>query len=194
MTKVEKENIALVRLLFDEVWNNRRTDLMQEIFSPDFVASYEDKEFQGLDNWKCGYYDTALKVIPDHNIEVMDILARGEIVVARWKTRGQFVSEIYDISPTGERVEFEGVSWITIKDGKIVKNWNRSDVSYFLRRLVAEVKTLKGLIPICSYCGKMKDDKGYWSSLEAYISKHTDAQLSHGICQECFERGAFKNE
>ncbi|WP_303722047.1 cache domain-containing protein [Malonomonas rubra] len=49
------------------------------------------------------------------------------------------------------------------------------------------VKALSGLLPICSYCKKIRDDEGYWQRLEAYIETHSDAQFSHGICQDCLE-------
>ena len=57
-----------------------------------------------------------------------------------------------------------------------------------LQRALAEVKTLSGLLPICAYCKKIKDGAGYWSQVEAYIMKHSDASFTHGMCPECFER------
>jgi DNA-binding response OmpR family regulator len=57
-----------------------------------------------------------------------------------------------------------------------------------LREALAEVKTLKGLIPICAWCKNIRDDKGYWERLEAYISKHTDAVFTHSICPSCLEK------
>ncbi|SLM28173.1 putative PAS/PAC sensor protein [Desulfamplus magnetovallimortis] len=56
-----------------------------------------------------------------------------------------------------------------------------------LQEAMANVKQLSGLIPICSHCKKIRDDKGYWNQIEAYISEHSDAQFSHGICMECAE-------
>jgi sigma-B regulation protein RsbU (phosphoserine phosphatase) len=57
-----------------------------------------------------------------------------------------------------------------------------------LQKALAEIRTLKGLIPICSCCKKIRDDKGYWNQLESYIGEHTDAVFSHGICPTCAER------
>jgi len=54
-----------------------------------------------------------------------------------------------------------------------------------LNKALIEVKTLSGMLPICSYCKKIRDDKGYWNQLEAYIHDHSEAQFSHGICPEC---------
>ena len=54
-----------------------------------------------------------------------------------------------------------------------------------LQKALAEVKTLKGIFPICASCKKIRDDEGYWNQIEAYISKRSDAEFSHGICPEC---------
>jgi PAS domain S-box-containing protein len=59
-----------------------------------------------------------------------------------------------------------------------------------LREALAEVRTLSGMLPICSSCKKIRDDKGYWSQIESYISKRSGAEFSHGICPEC-EKKAY---
>jgi DNA-binding response OmpR family regulator len=50
---------------------------------------------------------------------------------------------------------------------------------------LSRVKQLQGLLPICSYCKKIRDDQNYWHQVESYVGKHTDARFSHGICPEC---------
>ena len=57
-----------------------------------------------------------------------------------------------------------------------------------LRRALEEVKTLSGIVPICSGCKKIRDDKGFWGQVEAYVSRHTAARFSHGICPDCMRR------
>ena len=57
-----------------------------------------------------------------------------------------------------------------------------------LREAMDNVKTLKGFIPICARCKKVRDDKGYWNQLETYLSEHSDADLSHGICPDCLKK------
>ncbi len=54
-----------------------------------------------------------------------------------------------------------------------------------LQEALAKVKVLRGLIPICGHCKKIRDDQGYWNQLEAYITSHTEAAFSHGICPDC---------
>ena len=56
-----------------------------------------------------------------------------------------------------------------------------------------QVKTLRGLVPICAWCKRIRDDQGYWSQVEACVSAHTRAGFSHGICPECLEKQRPKN-
>jgi hypothetical protein len=53
---------------------------------------------------------------------------------------------------------------------------------------LARVKQLQGLLPICCYCKRVRDDKDYWQQVEAYISDHSEAQFTHGICPDCFAK------
>lgn len=57
-----------------------------------------------------------------------------------------------------------------------------------LEKALAEIKTLRGLIPICSQCKKIRDDTGYWNILEGYIETHSSAQFSHSMCPECSDQ------
>ena len=57
-----------------------------------------------------------------------------------------------------------------------------------LRDALANVTKLSGLLPICAWCGKTRDDKGYWNELQAYIEKHSDARFTHGICPDCVKK------
>jgi len=52
-------------------------------------------------------------------------------------------------------------------------------------RALREVKTLRGILPICSFCKKIRDDRGAWDQVEVYVRQHTEANFSHGICPEC---------
>jgi hypothetical protein len=56
-----------------------------------------------------------------------------------------------------------------------------------LREALDEIKTLRGIIPICMYCKKIKSEKGIWDQLEIYIEEHSDADFSHGICPDCYK-------
>jgi sigma-B regulation protein RsbU (phosphoserine phosphatase) len=56
-----------------------------------------------------------------------------------------------------------------------------------LQQALDTVKVLSGLLPMCSYCKRIRDDNDYWQQLECYLSERTDAQFSHGVCPSCFE-------
>lgn len=57
-----------------------------------------------------------------------------------------------------------------------------------LQNALTDVRTLTGMIPICSHCKSIRDDKGYWTKLEAYIQTHSNAKFSHGICKDCIKK------
>jgi hypothetical protein len=62
-----------------------------------------------------------------------------------------------------------------------------------LQTALGEVRELREILPICSYCKSIRNDKNYWQTVETYIANHTKAQLSHGICPNCYEN-VFKPE
>jgi len=57
-----------------------------------------------------------------------------------------------------------------------------------LELALSRVKQLQGLLPICSYCKKVRDDQNYWQQVDTYISKHSEVAFSHGICPDCYDR------
>ncbi|GAB4346838.1 MAG: hypothetical protein Kow0089_24360 [Desulfobulbaceae bacterium] len=57
-----------------------------------------------------------------------------------------------------------------------------------LEQALEEVQTLRGLLPICSFCKKVRDEKGYWNQIEAYLSSRSELLFSHGICEECLKK------
>jgi hypothetical protein len=67
-------------------------------------------------------------------------------------------------------------------------NTEKSKVIAEFHEALAKVKTLSGFFPICASCKKIRDDKGYWNQIEAYISEHSEAEFSHGICPECAKK------
>jgi hypothetical protein len=56
-----------------------------------------------------------------------------------------------------------------------------------LQKALNEIKTLRGILPICAHCKRIRDDEGYWQRIESYIHEHSEADFSHGICPECLK-------
>lgn len=94
----------------------------------------------------------------------------------RSKSAGHIIM-LYDI---GRRKRMEDEQVRLIRELK-QKNGQLSDA-------LEEIKTLKGILPICSVCKKIRDDKGYWNLLEAYIETHSQASFTHGICPDCTDK------
>jgi len=57
-----------------------------------------------------------------------------------------------------------------------------------LEKALANVKMLQGLLPICLYCKKIRDDQNYWQQLDKYVAEHSEARFSHGICPDCYQK------
>jgi len=68
------------------------------------------------------------------------------------------------------------------------QNREKDELIAKLQEALDNVKKLSGLIPICSSCKKIRNDEGYWKQIEAYISEHSEARFSHGICPECAKK------
>lgn len=129
-----------------------------------------------------------------------------ELYEALWKTvlsgkvwQGQLVNRrkdgtLYDeeqtvtpvLDPAGEITHF-----IAIKldvSARLAAEAERERLVVELKDALDNVRTLSGFIPICASCKKIRNDTGYWDAIESYISRHTDAQFTHGICPECVVR------
>lgn len=109
-----------------------------------------------------------------------------------------FISALNEISNKTEAFSVGGVDYIT-KPFKSQEVLARIETHLTIRQLVIdlegknlqlqqaldEIKTLRGIIPICANCKNIRDDKGYWHQIEVYIRDHSEADFSHGICQDC---------
>lgn len=97
---------------------------------------------------------------------------------------GNVVSLIRD--DKGEIIGIHGVSRNITEQKQAAEEKERLITE--LQAALSEIKTLSGLLPICSHCKKIRDDRGYWNQLESYLMDHSDALLSHSICPECAEK------
>ncbi len=105
---------------------------------------------------------------------------KEDIVAALDAGADDFVNKPFD------RAELES----RIKVGTRVVNLENalSNKINDLQNALNHVKQLQGLLPMCSYCKKVRDDKNYWHQVEEYITVHADAKVSHGVCPDCYDR------
>ena len=71
--------------------------------------------------------------------------------------------------------------------GGILVSWDRNRTARSRFRAVSEIRTLRGIIPICAQCKQVRDDNGFWRRVEEYVREHTEAEFTHGLCPACLE-------
>jgi len=81
------------------------------------------------------------------------------------------------------------VVWVAFSITKLRRTITEKDALILkLQKAIGEIKTLRGILPICAHCKKIRDDQGYWNQLESYIQSHSEADFSHGVCEECLRK------
>ncbi|MBI9085552.1 MAG: PAS domain S-box protein [Desulfobacterales bacterium] len=172
------------------------------VYLHDFEGNFIDANDAALEG--LGYTKKDIKSIDFISLLDKDQLPRAiESLEDMIKTGSQKSIEEYRLKrKDGEHIDIESKTAIIYADGKpyaiqgIARDITerkkldeeRSKLIYELRQALEKVKQLGGLLPICSHCKKIRDDKGYWNQIEAYIQDHSDAEFSHGICQECAKK------
>jgi DNA-binding response OmpR family regulator len=121
------------------------------------------------------------------------ILTSGVRVTSEWQADGLNIgADGYIIKPISNKEFLARVQAIErIKDAEDTlrkKEKEQEELVSKLQVALAEIKTLKGLIPICASCKKIRNDEGFWDQLESYLTKNSDAVFTHGLCPECFHK------
>jgi len=99
-----------------------------------------------------------------------------------WRWVGNY-GRVEERDKNGGVTRFIGVNF-DINKRRIIEE-ELAEQNRELREALEHIKTLQGIIPICSYCKKIRDDQGYWDQVETYISRHTEAEFSHSVCPDC---------
>jgi len=127
------------------------------------------------------------EVFPD-SVEIqkgLETALNGEIFEAEIQINNIWL-EIHNMPQRNEADEIIGVIGVAteITKRKIAEE-QREKLIDELQQAISKIKVLSGLVPICANCKKIRDDGGYWNQIEQYISEHSDAVFSHGICPDC---------
>ncbi len=108
-----------------------------------------------------------------------------ESVVKGFEIGGvDYITKPFNASELLARVK----SQLTIKSAKDIQNnliLEKERLISRLQKALDEIKTLRGLVPICSFCKKIRNDRDFWEVIDAYIERHTEAKFSHGCCPDC---------
>lgn len=187
LSRREQDNIALTERWFDEVWNKKKIERIGEFLATDVISHYEHDVFKGIDNWIVRFYNVITHAIPDLHVDIMDVMASGDRIVVRWRAKGTHNCELFGVEPTGKVIKVSGMTWVKMVDGKVVESETQWNMAYLFNQLISEVKKLRGILPLCSFCKKIRDDKGYWEQVDMYIQKNSEADVSHSICPDCLK-------
>ena len=127
---MSEENKALLRRWFEEVWNKRRSEAVDEMFAADGIAhglsDDEGTPFRGPAGFK-PFHEIFCGAFPDIEVVAEDMIAEGDMVAARCSVRGKHTGDHLGIAASNARVQFTGMCIVRIKDGKIVEAWNNFD-------------------------------------------------------------------
>lgn len=127
---MSEENKAILRRWFEEVWKKGRSDAIDEMFSDHGIAhglsDDEARPLTGPTGFK-PFHEVFRGAFPDIEVVVEDIIAEGDLVAARCSVRGKHTGDHLGIAASNTPVQFTGMSFVRIKDGKIGEAWNNFD-------------------------------------------------------------------
>ena len=132
---MSESNRALARRWFQEVWNDRRTETIDEILSAEAIGHMEGMETRGTADFK-KVREGLLEAFPDFRIIVEDMVAEGDNVVVRWRVRGSHRGHGLGFAPSGRAADFRGMTWMRFADGKLVEgcdSWNQGELMQALQ-------------------------------------------------------------
>jgi DNA-binding response OmpR family regulator len=104
---------------------------------------------------------------------------KADIIAGLEAGANDYLAKPFDPGELHARIEV-GLRMVEMQDAL-------SDKIEELRQALDQIKTLRGIIPICMFCKKIRNDQNSWQQLEAYIAEHSEADFSHGLCPECAE-------
>ncbi len=128
----------------------------------------------------------AIELPEETAVHFQRIISNGSDIFETWHRRKD--GSVFPLEVSVTFIDSKGGRMIcfcrNLTERKAIER-ERENLISELKGALAQVKMLSGLLPICSHCKKIRDDKGYWNQIESYIHEHSEADFSHGICPEC---------
>jgi steroid delta-isomerase-like uncharacterized protein len=118
------ENVRLARRWFEEVWNQRRTETIDELLTDESVSHSESGPLRGSREFKERTHAVFLSAFPDLRMTVEATAAEGDEVAVRWAFTGSHNGDGLGLPPTGRKVSCRGVTWIRFSGGKMMEGWD----------------------------------------------------------------------
>ena len=133
----EQANLAAMNRIYNEVINQDKLEVFDELVSPDMV---EHEELPGFESNREGvkqYFQMMHNAFPDLHFQVDDIFAAGDKVVARITIMGTQQGEFMEIQPTGKKIAVKGIDIVRFENGKLVEHWGVTDAMTMMKQLGA---------------------------------------------------------
>ena len=138
---MSQDNSGLVLRWFDEVWNQRRAETIDELMTAQSVCYTDQGPMRGTEEFRALQYRPLLEAFPDLHVAVDGILADGDDVVVRWTANGTHSGAGLPIGPTMKPAVFTGISWIRVRDGKFAEGWQSSNIATVIRELAEPARS-----------------------------------------------------
>lgn len=167
------------------------------------IVDPETMRIVDVNDAACSFYGFTKERLLSMLLDDINILSKKEIVQevlqAKSEARNffQFHHRLADVSIAEVEVfsgpvQFEGRSLLCsivfdVTERKLAEA-EREKLIVDLQNASNEISTLRGILPICSHCKNIRNDKGIWDRIELYIHQHSDIKLSHGICPDCVKK------
>jgi predicted ester cyclase len=119
--------LDLARRWFKEVWNEGRAETIHELMHPEAVGHTTTGDLRGPDEWKRGFWDHFVGAFSDINVEIEDAISDGDRVAVRWAASMRHTGPHIGVPETGRELRFKGMSWLRVREGRIVEGWDGWD-------------------------------------------------------------------
>ena len=130
----------VARRWFEEVWNARRAESIDELMAAEACGHVEGGEVRGPDGFR-QMRSVFLNALPDVRIEIEDIVAEGNRAAVRWRAVGTHTGDGFGIPPTRRRIDIRGTTWVVVQDGKLIEGWDTWNLNGLLASLQSQTET-----------------------------------------------------
>jgi predicted ester cyclase len=119
--------LELARRWFKEVWNEGRAETIHELMHPEAICHLATGTITGPDAWKSTFWDPFVGAFSEIKVEVEDAISDGERVAVRWSAAMRHTGPHIGIPETGRALRFSGMTWLRVRDGRVVEGWDGWD-------------------------------------------------------------------
>lgn len=135
-------NLAIVRRWFDDVWNLRREDTIDELITDESVCYTDEGPVRGIREFKERQFLPFTTAFPDLRVNIDAIVAQDDVVVVRWSAVGRHSGVGLGFIATNDEALFRGITWLRLDDGKMVEGWQSTNIPEVIRGLGAKAASL----------------------------------------------------